>query len=398
MRTLYLECNAGVSGDMLLGALSDLLKDPFELKGMIEGLGIPGIVCNVSIDEKSKISGIRVSISCGGVEEGDVENEKKHQHHMVGDVFKLIASLNVSDRVKSDAAAIYAIIAEAESNVHGKPVNEVHFHEVGALDAIADVVGVCMLIERLAPATIIASPLRTGYGEVVCAHGTLPVPAPATAYILQGMPIYAGDAEGEFTTPTGAAIVKHFAESFGQLPLMEFEDMGYGLGKKDMGIANMVRAFIGEVDGDLPVVKELSCNIDDMSPEDMGSVIDILMEAGALDAFITGCIMKKSRPGYLLTCICREEDEEDLAMTILAHTSTIGVRTHVCERYEMHSRFESYRTEFGDVRIKVSEGFGYRKWKPEYEDLLRNAIDYDVPVSDIRNAVHYDPDEEDGDD
>ena len=306
MKTLYLECNAGASGDMILGSLTDLLKDPFEFKQMIECAGIPGITAEVTVDDQSSVAGIRVHIMVDGIEEGSKEESGHHDHHALKDVISIIGGLNVSDMVKSDAAQIYRIIAEAESNVHGKPVNEVHFHEVGALDAIADIVGVCMLIEKLAPEQIIASPLRTGFGTVSCAHGILPVPAPATAYILQGMPVYAGDEEGEFTTPTGAAIVKHFAEAYGQMPLMKFDDVGYGLGRKSFKTANMVRAYLGDVDEALPTVKEISCNIDDMTPEDIGGIIDLLMSAGALDAMITSAMMKKSRPGYIVTCICRD--------------------------------------------------------------------------------------------
>ncbi|WP_400228249.1 nickel pincer cofactor biosynthesis protein LarC [Methanomethylophilus alvi] len=398
MKTLYLECNAGASGDMILGSLTDLLKDPFEFKQMIECAGIPGITAEVTVDDQSSVAGIRVHIMVDGIEEGSKEESGHHDHHALKDVISIIGGLNVSDMVKSDAAQIYRIIAEAESNVHGKPVNEVHFHEVGALDAIADIVGVCMLIEKLAPEQIIASPLRTGFGTVSCAHGILPVPAPATAYILQGMPVYAGDEEGEFTTPTGAAIVKHFAEAYGQMPLMKFDDVGYGLGRKSFKTANMVRTYLGDVDEALPTVKEISCNIDDMTPEDIGGIIDLLMSAGALDAMITSAMMKKSRPGYILTCICREEDADELATVMLAHTSSIGLRMHTCERYEMGSSFITYRTDFGDVRIKVSEGYGLRKWKPEHEDMVKAAISSGVTVDEVRKSIHFDPDEEIGDD
>lgn len=398
MKTLYLECNAGASGDMILGSLTDLLKDPFEFKRMIESAGIPGITAEVAVDEQSSVAGIRVHIKVDGIEEGSKEESKHHDRHGLKDVMSIIGGLNVSDMVKSDSSQIYRIIAEAESNVHGKPVNEVHFHEVGALDAIADIVGVCMLIERLAPEQIISSPLRTGFGTVRCAHGVLPVPAPATAYILQGMPVYAGEEGGEFTTPTGAAIVKHFAERYGNMPLMKFDDVGYGLGSKSFKTANMVRAYLGDVDEIMPTVKEMSCNIDDMTPEDIGGIIDLLMAAGALDATITQAMMKKSRPGYILTCICREEDADDLATLMLAHTSSIGLRMHTCERYEMVSDFVRYRTDFGDVRIKVSEGYGLRKWKPEHEDLVKAAVSNGVTVDEVRKSIRFDPDEELGDD
>ena len=246
MNTLYLECNAGASGDMILGALADLLEDPAEVKRLIEGIGIPGISCSVETAEKNMITGTRVTITVDGVDEGDVGKVRDHHpHHHLGDVLEIIHGLNVPKEVIDNATAVYQTIAAAESDVHGKPVNEVHFHEVGALDAIADVVGVCLLMHKLAPSVVIASPLRLGYGEVACAHGILPVPAPATAHIIRGMKTYSGDKEGEFTTPTGAALIKQFASSYGPMPEMAVKDCGYGIGKKDMPIANVLRAFVG---------------------------------------------------------------------------------------------------------------------------------------------------------
>ena len=402
MKTLYLECNAGASGDMILGALADLLEDPTEARTLIEGMGIPGIRCSVEKAEKSMITGTRVTVTVDGVDEGDVKEVRSHHpHHHLGDVLGIIRGLNVPERVKDSAVSIYQSIAAAEADVHGKPVNEVHFHEVGALDAIADVVGVCLLIDRLAPSEILASPLRLGFGTVTCAHGVLPVPAPATAHIIRGMKTYAGDAEGEFTTPTGAAIVKQFASSYGPMPEMSVDACGYGIGKKDLPVANVLRAFLGSSESDasdLPEVCEISCEIDDMIPEDLGGVTDVLVSSGALDAYITPVLMKKGRPGYLLTCVCRPEDEEDMATIILTYTTTIGVRVHRARRYEMRSYMSEYTTEFGAVRVKVSEGFGIRKWKPEHADLAKCAEANDVPVSDVRNAVKFDPDEEDGDD
>lgn len=398
MRTLFLECNAGASGDMILGALTDLLKDPAELGAMLESSGIPGVRCEVETSDRSSITGTSVRILVDGVEEGTPGEKKHHEHHSLGDVMGIIAGLKVSDRVKKDASEIYSIIAEAESQVHGKPVSEVHFHEVGALDAIADIVGVCLLVEKLAPEQIISSPLRTGYGTVECAHGVLPVPAPATANILKGMPIYAGDEEGEFTTPTGAAIIKHFAARYAQMPVMEYEDCGIGFGKKSSKAANMLRAYIGEAEEAMPTVTEIRTDIDDMTPEDLGGIIDLLMASGALDASICPVIMKKSRPGYILSCICRDEDTDDMAMIILAHTSSVGLRFHRCQRYEMKPSFIKYRTDFGDVRIKISEGYGLRKWKPEHDDMTKAAITNGVTVDEVRKNIHFDPDEELGDD
>ena len=392
MKVLYLECNAGVSGDMLLGALSNLLEDPKEFEKMIASAGIPDVEAIVEKGEKSHISGTRVKIIAAGQEEGDF-HDHHIQHRTLQDVLDIIKGLNVSDWVKEHATAIYKDIAEAESKVHGESVAEIHFHEVGMLDAIADIVGNCMLMERLAPEYIVSSELRTGYGNVECAHGLLPIPAPATALLLRGLPSYAGDLEGEFTTPTGAAIIRHFAVDYGQRPKMVIDEIGVGLGSKDFSIPNIIRAFIGESDNKLFEIYEINCNIDDMTPEDLGSMIDMLLEQGALDATISQTIMKKGRPGQRLTCLCRQDDKERLAKLILENTSTIGLRIWKAERFEMASHMEVCHTQYGDIRVKVSEGYGIRKWKPEHDDLLKAAEAHGVTVRDVRAGIRFDPDQ-----
>lgn len=386
MRTLYLECNAGASGDMIAGALADLLDDPKDIERMIASANIPGVTARAEREEKFGISGTRVHMTIDG------EEEDEHHHHIhrtLSNVTDIIRGLKVSDRVKEDAVAIYNLIAEAESEAHGKPVDMIHFHEVGALDAVADIVGTCMMIERLGPEQIVATPVRTGFGHVRCAHGVLPVPAPATASVLKGVPSYAGDEEGEFCTPTGAAVLRHFASRFGMMPPMVFDRVGYGIGKKDFRIANFLRAFIGEAEAPMAEIDQIDCDIDDMTPEDLGGIADRLLKEGALDAFGKPCIMKKSRPGSEISCLCRTEDTERLSRYILANTSTIGVRVHRCRRYAMTSRFETCDTEYGQVRVKVSEGFDITKWKPESDDLRRLAEKNGVPVSKVRDAVRF---------
>jgi len=386
MRTLYLECSAGASGDMILGALADLLENPKDAKAIIESAGIPDVEVSVERAEKNHIGGIRLRVFTAGQEEG-VHEHVHHGHRKLSDVMDIIDSLHVSDSVKKAAKEIYTDIARAESKVHGEPVGEVHFHEVGMLDAIADVVGSCMLIERISPDYIVSSPLRTGFGYVHCAHGELPIPAPATAALLKGMESYSGGLEGEFTTPTGAAIVGYFAEEYGQRPRMSIEGIGVGVGHHDYTIPNILRAFIGESKEKLFEIYEINCNIDDMTPEDLGQMVDMLLEEGASDATITPIIMKKGRPGHRLTCLCREADKDRLSKLILANTSTIGLRIWKAERYEMSSHSEVCRTEYGDVRIKVSEGYGIRKWKPEHDDLVRLASENGVTVGKVRDSV-----------
>ena len=387
MRTLYLECNSGVSGDMLLGALADLFPDPGDAKGIIEYAGIAGAEISVEKGEKNHISGTRVRVKINGLEEG--HDDSAHGHRSLSDVMGIIDGLSVSDPVRENAKKIYSRIAEAESQVHGEPVGEIHLHELGMMDAIVDIVGACMLIEKLSVNHIFASPLRTGYGFVHCAHGELPIPAPATAILLKGMESYSGDLEGEFTTPTGAAIVGHFAEGYGQRPRMSIEDVGVGIGYHDHPIPNIVRAFIGESEDGMFEIYEINCNIDDMIPEDLGRMISILMDAGALDATITPMIMKKGRPGNRLTCLCRQEDKDRLCRLILENTSTIGLRIWKAERYEMSSHTEICTTDYGDVRVKVSEGYGIRKRKPEHDDLARLAEENGVPISKVRESIHY---------
>ena len=390
MKALYFECGAGASGDMILGALADLLDDPGSAKSIIESAGIPGIEVRVEKGEKSHITGTRVRIIAKGHEEGaDDVHEHHHEHRSLEDVLKIIRGLSVSDTVSDNAVAIYRDIAEAESKVHGEPVGQIHFHEVGMLDAIADVVGACLLIENLSPDYIVSSPLRTGFGTIECAHGTLPVPAPATALLLRGVGSYAGDIEGEFTTPTGAAVISHFAEEYGQRPRMSIEDVGVGIGHHDYSIPNILRAFIGESDSKLFEIYEINCNIDDMTPEDLGQMIDLLLDEGALDATITPMIMKKGRPGHRLTCLCREDDKDRLSKLILANTSTIGLRIWKAERFEMASHTEVCHTEYGDVRVKVSEGYGIRKWKPEHDDLVKLAAEKGVTVRRIRESIRF---------
>ena len=390
MRTLYLECNAGVSGDMLLGALADLLDNPSEIKQMIESAGIPGIEVMVHSKEMNHIKGNKVEVLVHGQPEGH-HHGHSHSHRSLAEVLDIINGLKIPDSVKHHATKIYEDIAKAESEAHGTSVGEVHFHEVGMLDAIADVVGSCLLIYELAPDMIVSSPLRTGYGYVDCAHGKLPIPAPATALLLRDVPNYAGDLEGEFTTPTGAAIIGHFAEDYGQRPRMTIQKIGMGMGDREFSIPNMVRAFIGDSEEGLFEIYEINCNIDDMTPEDLGPMIDRLLDEGARDATLTPMIMKKGRPGYRLTCLCRQADKEKLAKLILANTSTIGLRIWKAERFEMSSRMEICHTEYGDIRIKVSEGYGISKWKPEHDDIVKASEKYGVSLRKVRESIRFEP-------
>lgn len=306
----------------------------------------------------------------------------------MADIVEILEALPVSEKVKGDALAVYGLIAEAESAVHGEPVEAVHFHEVGALDAVTDILGVCLLMEELAPQRVLASPVHVGSGQVKCAHGILPVPAPATAYILKGVPSYGGQIRGELCTPTGAALLKHFVRDFGDRPMMATEAIGYGMGKKDFPVANCLRAFLGEgEEQEEGRVVELVCNLDDMTGEEMGFSLEILMEHGALDAYIAPIQMKKSRPGHMLACLCKPEDEERLATLMLKHTTTFGVRSSDWRRRTLARSTETVDTPCGPVRVKTGKGYGVTKSKAEYEDLAKLAKESDASLAEIRKRI-----------
>ena len=401
MKTLYIECNMGAAGDMLLASLAELTGDVNACEEKLNSLGIPDVTYNFEKSVKCGIEGTHARVVALGVEEDehmhehhhdehehehdhhhkhtheehthdhhDHEGEHHHHHHThMSDIENIIGGLNVSDKVKQDALAVYGLIAEAESKAHGKEISEIHFHEVGTMDAVADIVGVCVLLEQIGADKIVVSPLATGYGQVRCAHGILPVPAPATASIIEGIPTYSGNVEGELLTPTGAALLKHFADSFGQRPVMAIEKTGYGMGKKDFAKANMLRTFIGSSEDEGDKVIEFKFNVDDMTGEEIGYATGILMQEGALDVYTTPIGMKKNRPGILFTMLVKLEDKEKFARLVFENTTTIGIRYNEMDRFKLARREEKVLTKYGEVRVKVTEGYGVIKAKPEYDDI-----------------------------
>ena len=294
----------------------------------------------------------------------------------------------VSTGVKKNIRGVYRAIAEAEGRVHGVSADRVHFHEVGSLDAVADITAVCLLIEKLAPDEIVVSPIRTGYGQVRCAHGVLPVPAPATAELLRDIPIYAGEFPGEMCTPTGAALLAHFATRFGEMPIMTANAVGYGMGSREFPAANCVRAFFGESEGRHgDCVAELSCNLDDMTGEEIGYAVAKLTEAGALDVFTVPAGMKKGRPGVVLTVLCRPEERKETAARIFRYTDTLGIREHLCNRYTLERREERCPCRDGKVSVKTAEGYGVRRMKIAYEDAARLAGQEDISLREARELL-----------
>jgi len=417
MRTLYLDCGMGAAGDMLTAALLELLPERQAFVDKFNSLGLPDVVMRVDAAEKCGITGSHVRMIVGGTEEEscdvphhhdhhhnyehDHDHEHHHHHHehhheehthhhehrSLADIEAIINGLPLSAKVRDDVLAVYTLIAEAESKAHGKPVTEVHFHEVGMLDAIADICAVCLLIEELAVDKIIASPVHVGSGQVRCAHGILPVPAPATASILQGVPIYSGDIRGELCTPTGAALLRHFVSEFGAMPVLRVSAIGYGMGKKDFPRANCVRAMLGESAEPADKVLEISFNVDDMSGEAIGFAMEQLLAAGAREVFTTAVGMKKSRPGTLITVICREAQREAMLQQIFRHTTTIGVRETLCARHVLRRDIITVDTCLGPVRKKVSQGFGITREKWEYDDLARLAKEHDLSLAEVLSCI-----------
>lgn len=279
------------------------------------------------------------------------------------------------------------MIARAESEVHGVSVDQIHFHEVGNIDAIADITAVCYLIDQLKVDRIISSPIHVGSGQVRCAHGILPVPAPATALILKDVPIYGGELRGELCTPTGAALLKYFVSEFGPIPTMKTTAIGYGMGKKDFPAANCVRAMLGEVESKNNAIIELSCNLDDMTGEELGFAMEMLLARGALDVFTIPIQMKKNRPGHLLRVICHEENRDELVRMIFCHTTTLGIREQYVNRYTLDRTITTVDTPYGPIRQKVASGYGVERKKFEYDDLARVAKEQGVGIREILKNI-----------
>lgn len=427
MKTLYLECNMGAAGDMLMGALYELLSDSEKdiFLNTMNSLFPNEIMLKASPSEKCGIWGTKMSVVILGQEEHSNEHaaEHAHLHTSYPKMLEDIEHLPVSPAVKEHAKAVYTLIGNAESAAHHTDISQIHFHEVGTMDALMDVVGCCLLLEILNPEQIIASSIHVGSGTVRCAHGILPVPTPATAEILRDVPIYGGSVDGELCTPTGAALLKHFASQFTTMPPMTIERTGYGMGSKDFDTANCLRAFWGNL-SILPVpsprqlpgysvpgmvkaeteretrpdyyteqfhsldqILELSCNLDDMTPETISYAVSLIREAGALDVYTTPVNMKKDRPGILLTVLCNVPEESRFSRLILTHTATRGVRIQPCYRRTLDAQFRKISTVYGEITVKISTGYGITKCKPEYEDVAAAARQCKVPFQAVYAAA-----------
>ena len=429
MKTLYLECKMGAAGDMLLSALYELLgeKEKEDFLRTMNGLGLPGVHLEAEPAQSGGIAGTHMKVTVHGHEElehdhphehehphdhdhphehehphdhdhphhHDHPHEHGHEHHhhhhaTPGHIAHLIDHLPLPEEVRIQARGVYDAIARAEAKAHGCPVGDVHYHEVGALDAVADVTGVCYALHLLGPERIVVSPVHVGSGTVKCAHGIMPVPAPATANLLTGVPVYGGEVPGELCTPTGAALLAHFAQSFGPMPPMTVEAVGCGMGAKVFeGRANCVRAFCGEGAGGAEgQICELVCNLDDMTPEALAFAAQRLLELGALDVYTVPGTMKKGRPGHVLTVLCDPAREGELARAVLEQTTTNGLRVRRCGKYYLTPGSRQVETPWGPVGVKTAQGHGIAHAKPEFEAAATLARANGLPIHTVLEEVN----------
>lgn len=434
MRTLYLECNMGAAGDMLMAALYELLDDQEGFLHTMNGL-LPGVHLTAQPIKTCGIAGTHMQVTVHGEEEhepdgSEHQHDHAHEHHhehghahehthehtheqvhahehthdhahahhhhaTPGHIAGLIDRLALPQEVRQRARAVYDAIALAEAKAHGCPVGDVHYHEVGALDAVADVTGVCYAMHLLGVQRVVVSPVHVGCGTVRCAHGIMPVPAPATANLLAGVPVYGGSVQGELCTPTGAALLVQFADSFGPMPVMCTEGVGIGIGTKQFEQANCVRAFLGETGTQANgAITELVCNLDDMTPEALAFACEQLLEAGALDVYTTPATLKKGRAGQELTVLCDPAQETELAARVLALTSTNGLRVRQCGKYFLEPAALTVSTAWGQVRVKRAQGFGTVHVKPEYADAAAAArahgLSYGTVEQEVRRILAQD--------
>ncbi|MBR3738305.1 MAG: nickel pincer cofactor biosynthesis protein LarC [Eubacterium sp.] len=390
MKTLYFECSMGAAGDMLSASLLELLENGDEFLEKLNKIFAPDIVFKREIVSKSGICGTHLNVVIKGEEEGEEhhrEHHHEHHHHTPLDIRNIVSNLDIKDKVKEDVLSVYDIIAAAESKVHSKSVSEIHFHEVGALDAVADITAFCLLLDEIGAENIYVSPINLGKGRVKCAHGILPVPAPATAEIISGLGVFSDEINGELTTPTGAALLKRFAKPSPSMPVINIEKTGYGFGKKDFERPNCVRAFLGESAPKSEIIYELTCNIDDMTGEEIAFACEKLLGGGAKDVYTLPIAMKKSRPAVQINVLCDIERKAELLHLMFKHTTTLGIRESVFSRYALEREFKTVSTPYGDVKIKESSGFSVTREKFEFDDLAKLANENDKTIRKIKNSI-----------
>lgn len=374
MKICYLDCFSGIAGDMLLGALVDAGLDVGVLASAIDGLRLDGVSIRAESVRRAGLAATKVH----------VETAHDHGHRSLSKIEGMIAAADLDAEVKEASMRVFRRLGEVEAQAHGIPIERVHFHEVGALDSIADIVGSCAGLHAMGIERVHCSPLNLGSGTVRAAHGTLPVPAPATARLVEGLPAYADGPSVELTTPTGAALAATLSSGFGPLPAMRIAASGYGAGTGDFpGHANLLRVLIGdgeETDSPSEQIWVLEANIDDMTPEMAGFAMERLLEAGALDVTLTPTQMKKNRPGFTLAVLAAPEDRAALGSLMLAETSTMGIRESAARRRTLQRSWTTVSTPYGTVRVKTSDpASGEGTFAPEYEDCRKLAKEHAVP-------------------
>ena len=384
MTTLFFDCFAGASGDMILGALVDAGVDARALVDQLQLLGVSGWKIEFEKVDRSGMSSTYARV--------DTVHEHAHRH--LSDILKIIYQSQLTQSVKDRAALIFSRLAEAEARVHNQPVEKIHFHEVGALDAILDVCGAVIGFDLLGIDTFISSPLRVGFGMAEMAHGRFPIPPPAVAELLKGKPIYAGEMEGEYVTPTGAAIITSVCERFENVPAMRIDSTGYGAGTRNPnGFPNALRVLVGEVQTDSAgdeTLLMIETNIDDMSPQLFGYVIDRAFDLGALDCYLTHTQMKKNRPGTLLSILCRPSEREKFLQLIFTETTTIGARSYEVQRRALARETVSVQTQFGEIDVKVVRtNNGSVRATPEFEQCRAAALAARVPLREVQEAAQH---------
>lgn len=475
MKTLYLECSMGAAGDMLTAALLELLPEERQRETLEKLRSLFPEKLAISAEKVSRcgILGTHMRVTVNGEEEESLDvhggdghthhhgddhehcsdkshecphddglehshddshehcHDDSHDHHSghdshdahahhhhhtsPADIRAIIGAMKIPDTVRSDALAVYALLADAESHAHGVPIEEIHFHEVGALDAVADITSVCLLMHEIAPEQVLISAVNTGSGQVRCAHGIMPVPAPATEYLLRGIPYYQSQTiRGELCTPTGAALLKYFGTAFGARPVMRIEKTGYGMGTKEFEAANCIRAFLGDAEPvkdlshqnttseiSVPDMKsadvsafsgfdhvlELQANVDDMTAEEIGFAMDRLFDAGAREVFTVPVCMKKNRPGTLITAILSQDREDAVTRAFFRYTTTIGIRVLHFDRAVLKRSVTEKETSLGTVRVKTSEGCGVKRTKIEYDDAAAIARKTGMTLREVREKL-----------
>lgn len=390
MEVLYYDCFAGISGDMNLGALLDLGVDESTLRKELDKLGVGGYELIVKREKKMGIEGTQVTVkTTQGLHHGHHKHDPHHEpHRNLNDIYTIIDSSTLSNAVKERAKKMFLLIGKAEAKIHGKSLEEIHFHEVGAIDSIVDIVGAAICLEQLKVNKVMASRVELGGGFVKCAHGTFPVPAPATAEILQNLPITKGTVDKETTTPTGAAILAANVHEFAHNANLTIKKTGYGIGHRNLSIPNVLRVFLAETEADKKPTDATSmvteCNVDDMNPELYESVMEALLRAGANDVYFIPIQMKKNRPAVKLSVIHKTDQSGAMEEILLKQTSTFGLRRYRIDKVELQRKSETI--EFQGKKVKIKLGYLHNniiKAKPEYDDCKRLSEELNIPVTEI---------------